>query len=235
MSIAAGLSTRSDDTTYAAYIEAGKGEYDSFNSFGNNSVRGNGDTNYYGLGVMIHSILVNNFYVEGSLRVGKSNTEYKSGDFGQKIDFDMSRTYYGAHFGIGNVINLGEKSNLDIYAKALYMNLDKDSVTIKGDKFSFDDVNSIRTKIGARYSYDIGASSLYFGAAYDREFDGKAKGYNHALKKNIESPSLKGNSAVLELGTSLWATDNLNLDANLQGYFGQKEGISGGVKVEYRF
>lgn len=59
--------------------------------------------------------------------------------------------------------------------------------------------------------------------------------YNHALKKKIVSPSMKGNSAMFELGTKFDITKNFNIDTNLQGYVGDKKGISGGAKVEYKF
>jgi len=237
VSLAAGVSSKVDSTTYGAFIEAGFGDYDSYNGFANSSVvRGAGDTDYYGLGIMLHTGLVNNFYVEGSLRVGKSETDYKSNDFAGVASFDMDRTYYGAHIGVGNIIDITDNSNIDVYAKLLYTNLSSEDVTIAGDKFSFDDITSIRTRVGARYNYNISdISTLYAGAAYEREFDGKAKGYDHTNNKDIEAPELKGDSAVLELGANFLATPNLNLGANFQGYLGDKEGISGGVKAEYRF
>ncbi|NLK66412.1 MAG: autotransporter outer membrane beta-barrel domain-containing protein [Campylobacteraceae bacterium] len=236
ISILTGVASSVNDTTYSAFIEAGKGEYDSFNGFANSSVvRGAGDTEYYGLGIMLHSNLANNFYIEGSLRVGKTDTEYKSGDFGIPVEFDLDRRYYGAHIGVGNIIDINNNSNLDVYAKLLYTNLESTDVVVANQKFSFDSIDSIRTKIGARYNYSISdISTLYFGAAYEREFDGKAKGYDHRGRE-IEAPELKGDSAVLELGANFLAIENLNLGLNLQGYLGDKEGISGGVKAEYRF
>lgn len=100
----------------------------------------------------------------------------------------------------------------------------------------FDAVNSLRAKAGARYVYGVSDSAeIYVGGAFEREFGGDAKGFNYALNKNIQSPSLKGNSGIFEAGASAAVTDHLTLGADVQGYMGLKRGISGGIRAEYKF
>jgi hypothetical protein len=52
-----------------------------------------------------------------------------------------------------------------------------------------------------------------------------------------QAPDLKGDTALDEFGVAFTPSRTLplTLDFNLQGYAGQRDGISGGVKVEYRF
>ena len=233
----AGVSNNRDDFIYGAFVEAGFGQYDSYNSFGSAGVaKGNGDSKYYGAGVMLHDELADKFYAEASARIGKNRTDYSSGDFNGVAKFDISRTYYGAHVGLGRLFDATDRSKIDLYAKAFYLRLGGKSVQVRGDALSFDAVNSLRAKAGARYVYDVSDSAeIYVGGAFEREFGGDAKGFNYALNKNIQSPSLKGNSGIFEAGASAAVTDHLMLGADVQGYVGLKRGISGGIRAEYKF
>lgn len=233
----AGVSNNRDDFIYGAFVEAGFGQYDSYNSFGSAGVaKGNGDSKYYGAGVMLYGELADKFYAEASARIGKNKTDYSSGDFNGVAKFDISRTYYGAHVGLGRLFDATDRSKIDLYAKAFYLRLGGKSVQVRGDALAFDAVNSLRAKAGARYVYDVSDSAeIYVGGAFEREFGGDAKGFNYALNKNIQSPSLKGNSGIFEAGASAAVTDHLTLGADVQGYVGLKRGISGGIKAEYKF
>lgn len=233
----AGVSNNRDDFIYGAFVEAGFGQYDSYNSFGSAGVaKGNGDSKYYGAGVMLYGELADKFYAEASARIGKNKTDYSSVDFNGVAKFDISRTYYGAHVGLGRLFDATDRSKIDLYAKAFYLRLGGKSVQVRGDALAFDAVNSLRAKAGARYVYDVSDSAeIYVGGAFEREFGGDAKGFNYALNKNIQSPSLKGNSGIFEAGASAAVTDHLTLGADVQGYVGLKRGISGGIRAEYKF
>ncbi len=237
INVLAGVSNNRDDFIYGAFVEAGFGQYDSYNSFGSAGVaKGNGDSKYYGAGVMLYGELADKFYAEASARIGKNKTDYSSGDFNGVAKFDISRTYYGAHVGLGRLFDATDRSKIDLYAKAFYLRLGGKSVQVRGDALAFDAVNSLRAKAGARYVYDVSDSAeIYVGGAFEREFGGDAKGFNYALNKNIQSPSLKGNSGIFEAGASAAVTDHLTLGADVQGYVGLKRGISGGIKAEYKF
>ena len=50
------------------------------------------------------------------------------------------------------------------------------------------------------------------------------------------SPSLKGSSAVFELGARFAPKDsNVSYELNLNGWAGKRRGISGGVQVNWAF
>lgn len=223
------------------FFEAGWGNYDSYNSFSNAaSVHGDGDTNYYGVGLMGKLGLANDFYVDGSLRIGRVETDFNSGDFvktyGQSISYDSKSTYTGASIGLGKIIKLDEQKNLDLYTRYLWTHVNSDSVKIVGDTYDFDAVNSHRLRAGVRFTQQYSPTSSFFaGAAYDYEFDGDAKGSVHGYR--LDTPSLGGGTGIFEVGMTLRPQNNdrLSVDVGLQGYVGQREGVSGGVKVNYAF
>lgn len=133
INVLAGVSNNRDDFIYGAFVEAGFGQYDSYNSFGSAGVaKGNGDSKYYGAGVMLHGELADKFYAEASARIGKNKTDYSSGDFNGVAKFDISRTYYGAHVGLGRLFDATDRSKIDLYAKAFYLRLGGKSVQVKG-------------------------------------------------------------------------------------------------------
>lgn len=48
----AGVSQKQDNLAGAVFVEGGWGSYDSHNNFANGSVKGDGDTHYYGVGLL---------------------------------------------------------------------------------------------------------------------------------------------------------------------------------------
>jgi hypothetical protein len=74
---------------------------------------------------------------------------------------------------------------------------------------------------------------MYYGAAYEYEFDGKAN--NTVLDYSFSSPDLSGGTIIGELGLHYSANTNWCFDVNLRGYGGMREGISGSVQATYTF
>ena len=74
---------------------------------------------------------------------------------------------------------------------------------------------------------------MYAGLAWQYEFSGKARatiGENEA-----PAPSLKGHSGMAELGYKIETDKNLSFDFNINGWFGKKKGVAGGVSLQYCF
>ncbi|HDX6307834.1 TPA: hypothetical protein RPW25_001936, partial [Campylobacter fetus subsp. venerealis] len=73
-SLIVGVSKEIESFTYGIFMEAGNANYNSYNDFApnsipnTNSIKGSGDTNYFGIGVLLNTKLANNFYLDGSLR-----------------------------------------------------------------------------------------------------------------------------------------------------------------------
>jgi outer membrane autotransporter protein len=103
------------------------------------------------------------------------------------------------------------------------------------EKLKFDGINSQRIKLGTKFDYLINKRSIpniYARVALNHEFDGEVK----VVVDNISAinSGLKGSCVEGELGL----TKNIgqfNLELGMQGYAGNKDGISGNLKVVYTF
>ena len=228
-----------------AFFEAGWGSYDSRNSFSNiPSVKGKGDTEYYGGGVLGRyetKAGPGGVYGEASLRAGYAKTDFKSSNLtdtvGRGTSYDSGSMYYGVHLGGGYIWSINRKASLDLSMKYIWLHLDDDSVTISsGDRVKFKEINSHRLRLGGRFAYAVNNMiAPYAGAYFDYEFDGKAKGTVYGYK--IDAPDLEGATGQGELGLVFTPAPNLplSLDLGVQGYVGTREGVTGSLRVKYEF
>ena len=228
--------------TLGLFFEAGWGGYESYNSFSRiPDVHGDGGTNYYGAGLLARWDVTQGslagLYAEVSGRIGSMEMEYETNDIiHTPADFDSSSLYYGAHLGLGYQFQLSEKAMLDLSAKVMWTHQDSDTVTAHHERVKFDEVDSLRTRLGGRLNYSFSEYfTPYFGAYWEHEFDGDA-----AIKVNgtpMSGPSLEGSTAVGELGFNFKpALDSgLSIDLSAQGYLGTREGVSGSLSLRYEF
>lgn len=221
--------------SYGAFFENGGGNYNTFNG---TSFRGDGNVVYNGGGLLMRYEQENGVYTEASLRAGTAKNEVSNAlEFANsRYGFKTENAYYGAHIGIGKIIKLDNGKAWDIYGKYFHTHHEGDSVTIAGDVFDFDSVDSDKLRIGARFSEQQGEKlTSYYGLAWEYEFSGDAGGTaNHYA---MYTPSLEGSTVIGEVGfrytpgkASPWY-----FDANVRGYAGMQEGISGSVQAVYSF
>lgn len=220
------------------FLEGGWSSYDSYNGFTNySSVKGSGDTSYYGLGFLARSEKKSGAYTEGSLRFGRTKTDFASGDLqdslGRSAGYDSSASYWGAHLGIGKIKTSG-KNTLDMYGKYLFTRQGGNNVNVLGDPVSFSGSTSHRLKTGFRISREASeAVTTYAGAAYEYEFDGKSKAT--AYSYDIDAPGVKGSTGILELGAQWKKGTGDALELGLLGYVGKRQGISGTLQFKHAF
>ena len=110
-------------------------------------------------------------------------------------------------------------------------------MTILGDTFDFDAVDSHRLRLGARLEYDLTPNvTPYIGAAWEREFSGTARSFVPYYGLDIASVSTRGNSGIFEAGLSLHAESiPLAFNAGLTGSTGAREGFGGQLNAIFRF
>lgn len=232
--------------TFGPFFEYGSGSYSTYNSFSNAaSVQGDGDTRYIGGGLLARMDFANSgpghVYVEGSGRAGGLHNKYESSDLrdaaGRCAEYDSSSTYYGLHLGTGYVWNITDDASIDLYGKYFWTRQKGDSVTLStGDPIDFKDVDSNRLRLGSRFSYRVNDYiSPYAGAAYEREFDGKARATTNGY--DMKAPSMRGDTGVGELGLVFTpcASLPLSFDLGVQGYVGKREGVTGSMQAKYEF
>ncbi|MDR1994802.1 autotransporter outer membrane beta-barrel domain-containing protein [Azonexus sp.] len=226
------------------FFEAGWGSYDTFNGFSSApSVKGSGDTKYYGVGIFgrhdFNSNGPGNAYTEGSLRIGHVDTDFDTADLGGsgKVKYDSGSTYYGLHLGAGYLWKVRDNATVDLSAKYMWTRMGSDSVTLNtGDPVKFKAAGSHRIRAGGRFTFEATeVVSPYFGAYYDYEFDGKARGSSYGF--GIDAPSLKGGTGIGEFGLTIKPCKSrpLYLDLGIQGYLGTREGVTGSFQLRYQF
>lgn len=244
--LAWGANTSLGRLTFGPFFEYGSGSYSTYNSFSNAaSVESDGDTRYIGGGLLARMDFVNtgpgHIYVEGSGRAGGLHNKYESSDLrdaaGRSAEYDSSSTYYGLHLGTGYVWNITDDASIDLYGKYFWTRQQGDSVTLStGDPIDFKDVDSNRLRLGSRFSYRVNDYiSPYAGAAYEREFDGKARATTNGY--DMKAPSMRGDTGVGELGLVFTpcASLPLSFDLGVQGYVGKREGVTGSMQAKYEF
>lgn len=232
--------------TAGMFFEYGSAATGTYNSFSNAaSVSGDGSTWYMGAGLLARMDFNDSgpghIYAEASARAGALNNKYRNDDLrdasGRRAEFDTSTPYVSLHAGLGYVWDLTDALSLDLSAKYFWTWQDSaDSDLSTGEALHFDAVNSHRLRLGGRLTWAVTEHvSPYVGAAWEHEFDGKARATS--LGYDLDAPSLTGDTGIGELGLS-WtpsATIPLTIDLSLQGYTGVREGYTGSLMAKWEF
>ncbi|MDR3298699.1 MAG: autotransporter-associated beta strand repeat-containing protein, partial [Candidatus Accumulibacter sp.] len=98
----AGLSSSLDlaqgRATVGAFFEHGEGDYDTRNDCANAKVKGSGDSEYSGVGVLGRFDADNGTYAKATLRSGRVKTDFHSSGVlpGVRTEYKSSAAYYGA-------------------------------------------------------------------------------------------------------------------------------------------
>ena len=226
------------ELSWGVFYENGSGNYRTYNSFNNEFFRGDGSMVYNGGGIAARYENKNGVYTEVSLRAGMLKNELDNAmrNVNGSYGYETESAYYGAHIGVGKIINLSDSSDLDIYGKFFHTYTEGDSVTIADDKFDFDRITSDRLRVGARItSNKENKFSTYYGLAYEYEFNGDADMTAQGLRADTQS--LQGSSVMAEVGFNYQPTPDSpwSFDLNMRGYAGERQGGSFNVQATYTF
>ncbi len=232
------------DLSGAVFVEAGFGDLGTNNNIGGVRQHGKADSYYIGTGFIGKYDLTQGalagLYAEASARVGVISTDYHNSGLstvsGKQASYDTDSLYYAAHLKAGYRWNLTDKLDFDVNASYLWSYLESEDVRIVEDNYSFDSVQSHRTRLGAELGYtgDQGYRP-YIGAAWEHEFDGEAGGSVEGYR--LEEADLGGSSGLVWTGVTFVPPEAsaLKFDAGITGYFGQRQGISGRISMRYEF
>ena len=214
--------------TFGPFLEYGRGSYDSYLD---DSTHGDGTSSYIGAGVVAELAMRGGIRVDGALRAGRTKSDYTG-----LASYDTSNAYYGIQVGAGKDFRVSEAAAVNAYVRYAYTHTAGASAHLStGETYEFDAVNSHRVRLGTRWTHgDTAHTQLYAGLAWEYEFDGAA----HASYQGdrTPSPSLKGGSALLELGYRFAPkSSRVRYDFHLNGWQGKREGITGGVSVKWMF
>ena len=230
---------RKKDSTWfvSPFIEYGKGSYDSHLDDG---THGSGKLSYLGAGVFARMEKEDGLWLQGALHAGRAKSDYTGSiSAGTVSNYDSSDTYVAAELSVGKTMKLKGGDKLDASLRYLWSHQNGGDVAIRtgkyNDVYDFAAVNSHRLRLGARYSHkESEGNELYAGLFWEYEFSGKAcasfMGYE------APSPSLRGGSALLELGWRFQPKDSrVSYDLNLSGWQGKREGVTGSARVNWAF
>ena len=234
--LAAGGSIKlSPDWVVGGFIEAGWADSDGHVGH----AKGEGDHDYYGVGLATRYMLNDVWYVDGSVRVGQASTEFTGLYAGDSAKYDSDAFYVTAHAGTGYLFNLTDSVNLDVYGRYLVTYLDGDDVRLHNkydDKFDMDSTVTHAVRVGGRLTGSFCPYAGWkVGLAYEHVFDGDAESAVNSL--NLEVPSLEGDTGVMEVGVTMKPSLNSrwSMDLGAKGYAGDREGVTGSVMVRYAF
>ncbi len=228
-----------DEFAWGVFYENGSGNYRTFNEFNDEFFRGDGSLVYNGGGIAARYENTHGVYTEGSLRAGMLKSEMDNAlhdGSGAEYGYDSSSAYYGAHIGIGQVIQLSDDSSVDVYGKFFHTYTEGDNFSVGNDKFEFDSINSDRLRIGARVTVNKeNKFSTYYGLAYEYEFNGNAG--MRAAGMEVPEQSLRGSSYMAEAGVNYQPSPDSpwSFDLNMRGYAGERQGASFNVQATYTF
>ena len=217
-------------------VEYGHGSYDSYQD---NGITADGKSSYWGIGVIAKQTNNNGFYYEGSIRAGRTKSDYNS-DLrpGLHVSYDSSATYWAAHLGVGKLVDIGHDNTLDYYGKYFYSHTGSDSTYLNGanETANFDAVNSHRIRLGARLTHALNEKNkIYGGLAWQYEFKGDARA-TYSVSGEAPSPSVKGSSGMIELGWQVKPGKSpMTIDLGVTGWVGKQRGITANVQANWTF
>ena len=227
------------EATGTLYLQAGWGDIKERNP----AARGQGDTHYYGIGATGHyrqkEGILKGTWLQLNGHLGRAGTDFDSDlrdSSGKRGSYDKKANYYGAGIELGYTLGVTETAELDISAGYQWTRLEGYHTRIAGDPYRFDDIDSHRSKVGAKLKYKADSQyTPYAGLAWEHEFSGTARGSVYGYR--LEESSLKGDTGIGEIGVefSPEAESPWRVDAKVQGYMGRMEGVAGHLEVNYRF
>lgn len=236
--VAKKISVKNGDWHTGIYFENGHSNYSTHNEGTDGAaVRGDGDATYNGGGIVARYDAHRGIYGEVGLRAGSIKNRFGGFSYnGASGGYEDKNTYYGAHVGLGKMIELNKKTSLDVYGRYFYAHQSGSDFEVLGDEVTTASVSSKRLQLGCRVTRQTAPHvSYYGGAAWEYEFDGAAD--MAVAGAGLAAPTLKGSSGIIELGVRLEPdkASRITIDLGAQGYFGKRRGFSGGLQINYSF
>ncbi|MDR2349439.1 MAG: autotransporter outer membrane beta-barrel domain-containing protein [Deltaproteobacteria bacterium] len=206
-------------------------------------VSGTGKFGAVGAGVVFRHAFPNDFGIEGSLRAGRFENEFRANNYGfddgTPVRYDYRAPYFGAHAGVVYGFDINEVSSIDFALRYFLTRVKALEVDVSGkDTIKFDATDSNRLRGGFRYTRRSFSFLEWHGGLYlDNEFSGTARAHSSHDNVDFGVAKLKGATGVLELGGlgRFGDRQNFTLEFGLRGYVGKYGGISGGLSFGVEF
>jgi hypothetical protein len=243
LSAVAGMAMRGigdNHFTAASFMEFGFGNYSTHNDTASGVVKGDGDSQYIGGGLLEHLVFGRtddggHFYLEGSERIGKIKLNYGNRGVvdkqGRAVAYESEPYYYGLHVGTGYVRKLHDNIELDAHCRYFWMHQNGDKIPLDGREMELMSINSYRMQLGLNLSYKSEHWAIHVGYTHERCYDGKARSAIEGIPA-IDCPRIGGVSTQLETGMA-FHSDGLSIALGVDSSFGSYHGVQGKLRVSY--
>ncbi|MCL2745018.1 MAG: autotransporter outer membrane beta-barrel domain-containing protein, partial [Planctomycetaceae bacterium] len=228
-----------------AFVDAGDANYGTYNfvSSFEDSFRGRGDIDYLGAGAFFRREWDNGFRFDAMLRGGNVTNKFRSYDMAAlyaenlPLSYRTSNSYWGMNVGLNYTEKLSNRSKFDIYGRYSWVTIDGGRVELSSTEVvDFKALESVRLIFGGRWTVRQKSSlSWYLGAAYEQELEGISQAIERETGRNntVGNSSIKGGTAVGEVGVTMRPNERWQLTTGLEGYSGKRAG--GGVHAAAAF
>ncbi len=222
--------------TLMPFLEYGNGNYTSHLDDG---ARGDGDQRYIGAGLLARRDLASGIHYEAMVRAGRTNGDFHGVIGNHMASYDTSASYVSAMLGAGKIVKK-DMASIDYYGKVFWTHLGSDSVQMHSDlgtaQYSFDSINSYRTRLGFRWTKDVSPTTSYYaGLAWNYEFGDNGE----ARYGTFDTPvaGVKGSSGMLELGwqSKIDKDHDWSADLHVTGWAGVQRGVTYSATVSRAF
>ena len=201
--------------------------YSHYTAHLDDGTKGKGKAWNLGADVFSNYLWNNGLYAQVSLRAGRVWNDYRSDDFvhanGTGVRYKSNANYLASHVGFGKVWQLGENNSLDTYVKYFYSHTSGDEAHLSsGETYHFSSVRSKRGRVGVQYNHNLSNLGMYFGVAYEREWNGDVRAQYQGYA--LPTPTMKGGTTIAEAGVD-YKLAGKQFNTTLQGYAGRQKGL----------
>ena len=226
------------DWTSAIFLENGEGNYRTWNEHLGHTFKTNGELTYNGAGIATRLMTDSGFYSEGSVHLGQLKIEMNNAlldTAGNNWDFDSRSMYYGAHLGLGWLMPISSTLDFDLSGKYFYARTTSDTFRVNDEKYCFSNIDSHRLQLEGKLNYTENNVTLYTGLGVEYEFDGQSSMKAASTPKFVSD--INGFTAIADLGMRISPSVNSPwlFQANVRGWEGERDGVSGTATIEYQF
>ena len=228
----------SGDWTTAIFYENGEGNYRTWNEHLGHRFKTNGDLTYNGLGLATRVMNDSGLYAEASAQFGQIKIDMGNAlmdTLGNSWDFNSRSNYFGTHIGLGWLIPITSNVKVDLFGKYFYSHTTSDTFRVNAEKYEFSDIDSQRLQLEGKINYSRDNVTLYAGLGAEYEFDGESSMKAASTPEFVSD--LDGLTGIAEIGFRLTPSQSSPwlFQANVKGWEGQRDGISGTATIQYYF
>lgn len=224
-----------DNWNLIGFFETGNANYRTQNVFLGESFRGDGEIEYWGIGLATKYKISSEISSHIGLQFGKLKTNISNAlRNSEGIFFDLKdySWYWSSQIGL-NWNKKIQTGYLDLYGRYIHSQIAGDSTNVGHEQLNFETVQSNRFRFGIRNNIIV-SKSLDINAGLGWDYETNAKAFMSVGKIDAPTQSLKGSTFFGELGTK-WTTNVFAIEGRVRGFTGVTSGWEGQIRGRITF